>query len=209
VLVIDASTSMRSPTSDGRPKIDAVQDAARAFLGLMDFDPTGAHDQVAIAAFNHRSWVEQPLAADAAALRTAIDRLPAGLDQGTRLDLAVQVGMDALASPAHLPANTPVIVLLTDGLPNGVPPGPGGTQEETVLAVAERARAAGLRLYTIGVGQADAADPAYRLNAALLRAVASQPDMYYETVDAAELAAIYAGIAYTLGCPPEANWVRR
>ena len=208
VLVIDVSTSMRSPARDGRPKLEAVQAAARAFVDAMAFDPAGAGptDQVAIAAFNERAWVELPLGADGAALRTAIDHLADGVAPGTRLDLAIDIGLEALESPARREANTPVIVLLTDGLPTGVPLGPDGTQEETVLAAAELVRAAGIRTYTIGVGQADAEDPAYRINADLLRAVATAPDMFFETLDPAELAAIYAEIAYRLGCPPEAFW---
>lgn len=209
VLVVDASTSMRRPTRDGRPKLDAVQDAARVFLGLMDFVPEGGHDQVAIAAFNNTAWIAQPLTVDAAGLRRVIDALPDGLASGTRLDLAVEIGLRALDPAARLAGNTPVVILLTDGLPNGVPLGPGGTQEETVLAMAARARDAGVRMYTIGVGQADAADIADRINADLLRAVASEPAMFFQTVDAAELAQIYASIAHTLGCPPESFWGRR
>jgi len=206
-LVIDLSTSMRSPARDGRPKLDAVQSAARAFVDLMAFAPAGGPtDQVSIAAFNERAWVAHALDTDAQALNDAIDRLPDGLSPGTRLDLAVEIGITALAHPSRRPANTPVIVLLTDGLPNGVPVGPGGSQEETVLAVAEGARSAGIRMYTIGVGQADAEDPAYRVNAELLRKVATEPDMYFETLDTAELARIYAEIAFRLGCPPDAFW---
>lgn len=207
VLVVDSSTSMRSPARDGRPKLEAVQAAARAFVNLMDFSMDGgATDQVAIAGFNERAWVEQPLGADPKALLAAIDRLPDGMASGTRLDLAIGIGDQALAAPNRLPGNTPVIVLLTDGLPNGVPLGPGGTQEETILALADVARTDGIRVYTIGVGQADAEDPAYRINAELLRRIATQPDMFFETLDPTELAAIYAEIAYRLGCPPEAFW---
>jgi Mg-chelatase subunit ChlD len=208
-LVIDASTSMRRLTHDGRPKLDAVQDAARAFLTLMDFVPAGGFDQVAVTAFNSRAWIAQPLGADAAALRSAIDHLPDGVSRGTRLDLAVEIGIQALDSPARRPENTPVVVLLTDGQPDGVPLGPGGTQEETILAAAARARTAGLRVYTIGVGQPDAADIGDRINAELLRAVASEPGMYFQTVDAAELAVIYADIAYIFGCSGTAFWGRR
>jgi len=205
-LVIDVSTSMRGPTRDGRPKLHAVQDAARAFLALMDFAPEGGQDQVAIAAFNSRAWIAQPLASDAAALRSAIDRLLDGLATGTRLDLAVEIGLGAIDTAGRKPENVPVIVLLTDGLPNGVPLGPGGSQEATVLAAADRVRATGIRVYTIGVGLPDAPDVADRINTDLLRAVATVPAMFFQTVDAVELARIYADIAYTLGCPPESFW---
>jgi Mg-chelatase subunit ChlD len=205
-LVIDTSTSMRNHTRDGRSKLDAVQDAARAFVALMDFAPEGGHDQVAVAVFNDRAWLAQTLGNDLDGLRAAIDRLPEGVAPGTRLDLAIDVGLSALSGAGRITNNTPVLVLLTDGLPNRVPLGPGGTQEETVVAAADRAKAAGVHVYTIGVGQQDATDPADRINADLLRAVATEPAMFFQTVDAAELGRIYADIAYTLGCPPESFW---
>jgi Mg-chelatase subunit ChlD len=208
-LVVDVSTSMRSPTQDGRAKLDAVQDAARVFVDLMDLDPGGGLDQVAVAGFNHSAWVEAELGASHAGLQAAITNLANGMEQGTRLDLAVEIGVAALQAPTRLAENTPVMILLTDGLPNGVPLGPGGSQEETVLARAGAAKDSGIRLYTIGVGQQDAADPAYLINADLLRAVASEPEMFFVTLDAAELARIYADIAYKLGCPPDAFWGRR
>ena len=179
------------------------------FLSLMDLAADPGHDQVAVAAFNDRAWIAQPLGVDRFALHAAVDGLPDGMASGTRLDLALEVGRAALDVPGHIASNTAVLILLTDGLPNRVPLGPGGTQEETVLAMAEQVRASGVRVYTIGVGQADAPDIADRINADLLRSVASTPAMFFQTVDAGELARIYADIAYTLGCPPESYWGRR
>jgi hypothetical protein len=122
--------------------------------------------------------------------------------EGTRLDLALEGGRTALTGPGRDPAHTPVLVLLTDGLPNRVPtPAPSGSQEDTVLAAAARAKAAGIRLYTIGVGRPDAPDLADRINPDLLRAAASAPEMYYQAPDAEDLARIYAEVADTLRCP--------
>jgi Mg-chelatase subunit ChlD len=206
VLVIDISTSMRSTTTDGRSKLEAVQGAARLFLNLMDFEPAGGFDQVALVGFNHQASVHVPLSTDLSALSGGIDGLAARLDAGTRLDLAVEEGMHALDGPAREDDNTAVIILLTDGLPNGVPLGPGGTQEETVLSAANRVRDAGVLMYTIGVGQHNAPDPVDRINADLLRSMATEPEMFYQTLNAAELGQIYSDIAFTLGCPPSAFW---
>jgi Mg-chelatase subunit ChlD len=210
VLVIDMSTSMRRPTADGRGKLEAVQAAAKLFLARMDFAGRyGRGDQVAVVGFNSMGWIEQALNSDGATLRAAIDRLPAGMREGTRLDLAIEWGVRALDDPARRPANTPVIVLLTDGMPNRVPVGPGGTQEETVVARADAAKAAGIRLYTIGVGLPDAADPSDRINIDLLRDVASSPEMAFQTFDAGDLERIYGEIAYTLVCPTGVFWPGR
>jgi len=62
-------------------------------------------------------------------------------------------------------------------------------------AVAEQAKARGVRLYTIGIGQP------LDIDAELLRDMASAPDMFYYSPDGEDLAAIYAQIAYTIACP--------
>jgi Mg-chelatase subunit ChlD len=203
VLVLDVSTSMRRLTRSGRPKLAAVQDAARLFLGRVDLGgDEGSHDQVAIVGFNDGVWVEQPLTSDPAALAQAVDRLPARMAEGTRLDLALTAGEAALHDPARIAANAPVVVLLTDGLPNRVPtPAPAGSQEDTVLAAAARLKASGAQLFTIGVGTGDAPDILDRINVDLLRAAASRPDMFFQAPDAEDLARIYAEVAVTLRCP--------
>lgn len=197
VVVIDVSTSMDRLTSAGRSKMEAAQAAVRAFVGQMKLTPgAGGYDQVAIVGFNDSWWIQQGLSADRAALERAIAALPERSAQGTRLDLAVAGGLAALAGPGRNPANTPVVVLLTDGLPNRVPtPVPSGSQEDTVRAAARRAKDGGVALYTVGLGQ-----PA-DIDAALLGDMASRPDMFFYAPDAEELAAIYAQIAYTIGCP--------
>ncbi len=198
VLVIDVSTSMQRTTRTGRQKLAAVQAAARIFTERMDFVPTanGKLDQVAIVGFNDVAWIQQPLSSDRAAVEAAIAALPDWLQEGTRLDLALSTGQRAIESPQRRADNTPVMVFLTDGLPNRVPPAEDGRMETTVLRLADAAKAAGIRVYTVGVGQAG------DFNAELLRTVASQPDMFYQTTDAEELARIYSEIAFTITCPP-------
>jgi Mg-chelatase subunit ChlD len=196
-IVIDVSTSMDRPSASGLRKMEAAQAAVRSFLGTMQgtAGSVGA-DQVALVGFNDDWWLEQGLTADRAALEAAIERLPARMAQGTRLDLAVAGGLAALASPARNPANVPVLVLLTDGLPNRVPtPAAGGSQEDTVLAMARRARDQGVRLFTVGLGERTDID------GTLLSAMATAPELYFYAPDAEELADIYAQIAYTIACP--------
>ncbi len=211
-LVLDVSTSMRRLTSADRMKLEAVQEASLAFVDEMDFVPNerGGHDQVAIVGFNDTAWVWQSLTAERGALRNAITTLPSLMDEGTRLDLALERGIEALQDPARIPDNRPVLILLTDGLPNRVPvPTPSGSQEDTVLAVARRAKDLGFRVYTIGVGRPDAPDPVDRINPDLLRAVASAPGMFYQTPDAEDLSRIYSEIAYQIPCPPSGFWPYR
>jgi len=202
VLVLDISTSMNRPSRTGRTKLAATLEAAKAFVALMDLTPDdrGASDQVAVVGFNKTAWIQAPLGHDAARIARAIDDLAQGQAEHTRLDLALDVGADAIRTGARKAANTPVVILLTDGLPNRVPPAEDGTMETTVLRAAERARAAGITVYTIAIGAAEDTNPV------LLRACASDPDHYLYTPDPEDLGGIYRSIAFSIGCPPDAFW---
>jgi Mg-chelatase subunit ChlD len=210
VLVLDVSTSMLRLTSDGQPKMAAAQDAARAFVAALQLEPDedGGYDQIAVVGFNREAWIEQSLTSDGVALEAAIANLPAKMREYTRLDLALIRGAEALDDPARRSGNAGVMVFMTDGLPNQVPAADDGTMETTVLRAAADVKAAGHVIYTVGLGNADSPDIADRINPALLRAVASEPEMYYETLHAEDLRLIYAQIAVSIGCPPgRHNWM--
>jgi Ca-activated chloride channel homolog len=203
-LVLDLSTSMTHPTSLGRSKIAATLEAAKYFVDGMQHllpDAQGRHEQVAIVGFNASAWTEQALTSDKAAADAAIDRLPAKMLQFTRLDLAMTEAAAATGGPDHLAANKKVIILMTDGLPNQVPYAPDGTMETTVLNAATVANQDGNLVYTIGVGNPNAADLADRIDPALLMAMATTPTMYYYQPDAEQLKQVYSEIYGTLGCP--------
>jgi Mg-chelatase subunit ChlD len=205
VLVLDASTSMRRHTSAGRPKSEAALEAAASFIDLLDFTPNfaGDQDQVSLVGFNASAWIQAPLTSDSAELAAALADLPSREAEGTRLDLAVERGREAVLGAGHRSQNKPLLILLTDGLPNRVPtPVGGGSEEDTVTAEAALAKSLGVTIVTIGVGDPNSPDPASRINAELLRAVASAPDLFYQTPDAEALQAIYndAAIGVIL-CP--------
>ena len=206
-LVLDVSTSMNRLTRSGRTKLAATQDAAGQFVNLMHFTPDIAngnrHDQVAVVSFNHRAWTQAPLNNNPAAIRQAITDVALGQGAGTRLDLAFQQGEAVLSPDRRLPANTPVIVLLTDGLPNGVPLASDGTAETSVRAAADHAKRAGIEVYTIGIGAPS------DINGLLLGECASRPHMYRYAPDAEELTTIYSEVAFAVGCPAQRFWGRR
>jgi hypothetical protein len=77
------------------------------------------------------------------------------------------------------------MVILTDGVPN---PAPGSVALEKAAA----ARQAAIKLFTVGLGS-DA-------DGALLRAMASVPEWYYEAPSADDLMAIYSGLPEYLPC---------
>jgi len=198
VLVIDLSTSMNGALGGGRTKLEATLDAARQFVSILDLTPDAndRSDRVAVVGFNSRAWQAARLTRDATALRQAIDHLPSSQGQFTRLDLGFDEGIAALRPSLRQANTTPVIILLTDGVPNQVPPDPGdGTMETTVRLAAQRAKDAGVTVYTIGIGLPE------DINAALMAQCAAVPANFFYTPDPEELAGIYAQIAYSFGCP--------
>jgi Mg-chelatase subunit ChlD len=182
VLAIDASSSMGQPTD--QPKIEAARAAANRLVDLLDPD----RDRAAVLAFDATVKEMVPLTGDRAALRSGIAGISLGA--GTRLDLAMNRAATLLDASPRL-TSRPAIVLLTDGLPDG------GTRPE-VLAAAERARSAGIVVFTVGLG----AD----VDADLLRAVATRAENYLAAGDAAALRAAYERIAGELPCPGGAVW---
>ncbi len=199
VLVIDLSTSMQRETRGGRSKLEAALDAAGLFVAQMRLepDPRGRSDRVAVVGFNDRAWLATGLTRDPGIIGAAIAGLPDGSAQGTRLDLGFLQGQAALDAGPPAEGSQPILILLTDGLPNRVPtPEGGGGQEDTVLAAAQSVRAAGTRVFTIGLGQPE------EVPRELLSRAASDPADFFFAPDGEDLAAIYQAIAGRLvGCP--------
>jgi Mg-chelatase subunit ChlD len=189
VLAIDASSSMTERTAAGGTKLDAAIAAARAFLDALRFD---RGDQAAIVAFNAEARLLAPLTGDRAALDAALASIQTA--QQTCIVCAVDVSAAELASPRHVAAHLPTLILLTDGRSNPQPVG-------EAVARAEAAKAAGVVIYTIGLG-ADVEGEA-------LSAMASRPEGYFPAPEAEALAGIYGQIAVALPCPAGAFWAGR
>jgi Mg-chelatase subunit ChlD len=172
---------MREGTGVGnQTKLEAAIAAARVFIGQLHLP----QDRVALVAFNGTAQTVQPLTGDWLTLLRALDRLPSG--SGTRIDLGLDAGVEALAK--HAPPNVSVIVLLTDGNQSG------GTPADVDRAVA-RATGAGVHLFTIGLGS--------DVNRELLIQVAGDEKRAYFAPTAAELAGIYRTIAEAIPCVGE------
>lgn len=188
-LAIDASTSMLLPADASHTKLDVAVDAAREFLDLLHLD---GGDQAAVVAFNSAAALLAPLTADRATLDGALTGIETA--RQTCLLCAVDVGANELASARHKPANTPVLILLTDGQSNPRP-------ASEAVARAAQAKQAGVVIFTIGLG----AD----LDVAALASIASQPWYFYRAPTADELDDIYREIAVNIPCPAEQFWGRR
>ncbi len=181
VLALDRSASQRDNGT-----WEPTKAAAAAFLEQIDF---GRH-QVALLTFGAglplvRPDVEfhQRLSHDGAALKAALAALepPPSITFATNITAAINAAQQELTSSRHRPDARAVLVLLSDGAHNA----PG---TEPPPSAAQRAKSAGTLIVTIGLAVDDTA-------AATLRAVASRPDLYFPSPDAAELAAVLVEIA--------------
>ena len=201
VLVIDLSSSMLRETVTGRRKVEAAIEAAQTFVRQIHGEEAviGGRDRVAVVGFNSDAWIALPFSEDADAIDAALDDLSDRVAEFTRIDLALSRAAEAVAGPGRRSDLAVVAIVLTDGLPNRVPPAEDGRVETTVLQAADALKVAGgeraTTLYSVGLGAAG------DLNPDLLRKVASDPALYLETPDAETLVALYARIALELRCP--------
>lgn len=168
VLVIDRSGSMLGP------KLAAAKAAAIAFTEEMDFRRV----QLAMVTFSTSATVVQQLTADPHAVVRAVASLEA--TGYTDIGAGIRTAAGELASTRGRAGAQKVIVLMTDGRPS----------TDTTLAEAAAARAAGVTLYTIGLGS--------DLDAALLRLVAGADDRYFDAPSEAGLSRVFTRIARRL-----------
>jgi Mg-chelatase subunit ChlD len=186
ILVIDASTTMLKPGDDGRSKLEAAKAAARRFIAVMEFTPdaTGRHDQVGLVWFNDTAVVQQGLTNDRALLDAALDAIDPV--QGSRLDLGLLAAhTELIMSDYRVLANNPVVVFLSDGIPNR-------TTVDEVIHQADSAKLDAIAVYTVGFGD-DVRDD-------VMRRVASQPEMYRRSTGNRDLERIYEEIAGDVVC---------
>ena len=176
-LVIDTSVSMRETQPGGGTNLEAAIHAARSFLTYLRLPA----DRVAVVAFNSDGTLVQELTGDQVAVANALGNLPPG--SGTRLDAGLDVAAAELAGPRAVPGHHKAIALLTDGHH-------GGPVEEAIAA-ADRARGAGMTLYTVGLGPKADAD-------LLARMVA--PGHSFLAPEPSDLRRIYRDIAGVLPC---------
>ena len=172
VLVIDVSSSMEGE------KLEAALEAALTFIDLVALP----RDRAAIVLFDGSAHVAQTLTGSRARLQ--LELVGASTGVGTRIDLGLDAALDELAVRGAT-GSTPVVVLLTDGRPDG-------GSEPALDAAAVRARSAGVTVFTIGLGT-DA-------DGTILRRVATDPSRYTAAPDVADLRAIYASVAGAIPC---------
>ncbi|HUG56550.1 MAG TPA: VWA domain-containing protein [Candidatus Limnocylindrales bacterium] len=169
VLALDVSGSM-----EGEP-LAAAQAAIISMIGTL-----GPQDQAALVIFDHIARVSHPLTSDKAALIAATQRAAAA--GNTAIYDALALSLDVLDPIAS--AERRAIVILTDGTDTAS----SALRDD----VASRANQGGIPIYAVGYGGAVDRPGLQAL------ADASANGGAYIAPDAAELRAIYAGLAELL-----------
>lgn len=134
VVAIDTSRSMLA--TDLQP--DRLTRAKLAALDLMKF---ARSDRLGLVAFAGTAFLQCPLTLDDEAFRQSVEILDIGVipQGGTALAEAIQTATTAFKDET---GNHKVLVLFTDG----------EDHEKGAIEAAQRAAAAGLRIFTVGVG---------------------------------------------------------
>jgi tight adherence protein B len=175
VLVIDASQSM-----EGKPEVAALA-AARAFAAQRR-----PHEQLAVITYNVTPSVVQDFTTDGAKIDAALSKRPPFMF-GTHSSDAVVKALD-LIKAAHITAGS--IVVLSDGQDHR---GYHDTaKHETEQSAAKAARAAHVRVFTVGL-RSRFFDPKTLRNLA-----ADTGATYSEAVTPAQLRAIYSSLGLKL-----------
>ena len=160
--MLDTSSSMTGQ------KLEDAKEAALLFVGMIDLAP--GRSQVAVVRYDREAEVVRELTRSRALIDAAIRSLQ--VRSGTHIDKGLRAALGELQSPRHVDRNTPVMILLTDGLQTGTP-------GEELRAAAE-VRDAGVRLYTIGLGS--------DVDETALKTMAGDESRYYHAPDSADLA---------------------
>lgn len=175
VLTIDKSGSMQADN-----KIGAARQAATAFLAQTD----PLFTRIALVGFDIAATVIQPLTSDRRRLIEQINTLEAS--GGTHLVHALDASLDVLTGPDARPGVAKVVVYMSDGrhtelgnVPIADPPG--------LAEAIARARAAGIHVFTIGLGRDADVDN--------LRRMATDEASYFFSPTPGELHDIYVHIA--------------
>jgi Ca-activated chloride channel family protein len=193
LLAVDLSGSMRTDDMQLAGQSVSRFGAVEAIAG--DFIRRRSGDEMGLILFGSQAFLVTPLTHDLSAVRAQLQGAAVGLaGTETAIGDAIAVAVKRLSA---LPQPARVLVLLTDGVNNA------GTIAPREAARA--AKAAGVRIYTIGIGATrmrvpgffggQLVNPSADLDADMLTAIATQTGgRFFRATDSGELAAAYRAI---------------
>ena len=137
MLALDISGSMQAEDFKPRNRLYVAKQVVSDFLTRVE------NDRVGLVVFAARSFTRCPLTLDYDILKSMLEDVDIGMiEDGTAIGLALA---NCVARLRESDAKSKVIILLTDGVNN--------RGEIDPLTAASLAKAAGMRVYTIGVGK--------------------------------------------------------
>ncbi|WP_049622464.1 VWA domain-containing protein [Frateuria defendens] len=193
MLALDLSGSMRTEDMQLAGQPVSRFEAVEAIAG--DFVARRAGDELGLVLFGSRAFLVTPLTYDLDAVSAQLKGAAVGLaGTETAIGDAIAVSVKRLAG---LPEPARVLVLLTDGVNNA--------GSITPRDAAAAAKAAGVRLYTIGIGAtrmrvpdffgSRVVNPSAELDEDMLTEIAQQTGgRFFRATDTEELAAAYRTI---------------
>ncbi|WP_414655787.1 VWA domain-containing protein [Frateuria sp.] len=193
LLAVDLSGSMRTDDMQLAGQSVSRFEAVEAIAS--DFIARRAGDELGLVLFGSRAFLVTPLTYDLDAVRAQLKGAAVGLaGTETAIGDAIAVAVKRLAG---LPQQARVLVLLTDGVNNA-----GSIAPEQAAAAA---KAAGVRIYTIGIGATQMrvpdffgmrmVNPSADLDEAMLTKIADGTGgRYFRATDTRELAQAYQAI---------------
>jgi Ca-activated chloride channel homolog len=180
VMVLDISDSMAQTDFNGLSRFDAAKEVMR------DFVEGRSNDRIGLVVFAEDAYYQAPPTTDYNILLTILDNTQLAGDSGLSNRTAIGLG---LASATNMlresDAPSRVLILLTDGANNA--------GEIDPITAAQAAAAFGMRVYTIGIGTAEADSNA--LDETSLQQIASITDgRYFNALSLSDLQNVYEQI---------------
>ena len=193
MLAVDLSGSMRTDDMQLAGQSVSRFGAVEAIAG--DFINRRSGDEMGLILFGSQAFLVTPLTYDLSAVRAQLQGAAVGLaGTETAIGDAIAVAVKRLSA---LPEQARVLVLLTDGVNNAGSIAP--------REAARAAKAAGVRIYTIGIGAtqmrvpgffgSQLVNPSADLDADMLTSIATQTGgRFFRATDSGQLADAYRAI---------------
>lgn len=186
MVTLDVSGSMNNDKVNPPEPLTSVKAAAQSFVNRL-----GESDRAGVATFASIAKIVSPLATDATRTSTVIGGLsidPKEEGGVTDTGAGIRAAAAELQSERHNPDARKVLVLLTDGLATA--PGDSAEAETSALTAAGEVKAAGIEIYTIGLGES--------VKMEFVSALASSPGNAHQALSASEVDRIYQTITSSL-----------
>lgn len=200
-MLFDVSGSMEELDFTGITKLDAAKDSGSRILDIIQAENSVSQGaEIAILSFSDAAWVNSSLTLDVEIARSALYSLyPMG---GTGMPDGLRLAIDQFTNSQN---TKPIIIMLSDGMPNiglgGVDLGDESLVRQQALDLASEAGTKGICIYTVGFGIPETAGSISgeaSIDEDFLKQVATNSGCgaYYNAQNATELANVYVNLRH-------------